>query len=40
MNMSEDGFHPGPVVYAAWADAIARIVLADRELLDGMQGAP
>ncbi|KQI71212.1 hypothetical protein AN191_14355 [Loktanella sp. 5RATIMAR09] len=39
-NMSKDGFHPGPAVYAAWAEAIARIILADRELLDGTQGAP
>ena len=22
-NMSEDGFHPGPVVYARWADRVA-----------------
>lgn len=33
-NMSEDGFHPGPVVYAAWAESIANIVLRDPELLD------
>ncbi|MEO1638387.1 MAG: SGNH/GDSL hydrolase family protein [Pseudomonadota bacterium] len=23
-NMSPDGFHPGPIVYAAWADRVAR----------------
>ncbi|PXW72604.1 lysophospholipase L1-like esterase [Loktanella sp. PT4BL] len=39
-NMSEDGFHPGPAVYAAWAKEIAQIILADRELLDGARGAP
>lgn len=39
-NMSEDGFHPGPAVYAVWANEIARIILADRELLDGTQDGP
>jgi lysophospholipase L1-like esterase len=39
-NMSEDGFHPGPVVYAVWAKEIAQIILTDLELLDGAQGAP
>lgn len=39
-NMSEDGFHPGPEVYAVWAKEIAQIILADRELLDGTQDAP
>ncbi len=33
-NMSADGFHPGPAVYAAWADAICAAVLADTPLLD------
>lgn len=39
-NMSDDGFHPGPTVYAVWAREIAQIILADRELLDGAHGAP
>ena len=39
-NMSEDGFHPGPTVYAAWAQEIAQIILAEPDLLDGTQGAP
>ncbi len=33
-NMSADGFHPGPSVYAAWADEICAAVLADQALLD------
>lgn len=33
-NMSPDGFHPGPAVYAAWADEVAAAVLADTALLD------
>lgn len=39
-NMSEDGFHPGPTVYAVWADEVAQIVLNDRDLLDAIQTAP
>lgn len=39
-NMSEDGFHPGPAVYATWAQAIAQTILDDPDLLDGAQGAP
>ncbi|MFT7105767.1 MAG: lysophospholipase L1-like esterase [Yoonia sp.] len=27
-NMSRDGFHPGPLVYAAWAKNVARVVQA------------
>ena len=27
-NMSRDGFHPGPVVYEAWAKNVARVVQA------------
>ncbi|MDX8351515.1 SGNH/GDSL hydrolase family protein [Cognatiyoonia sp. IB215182] len=34
-NMSEDGFHPGPLVYAAWADAVVAQVLDHQGLLDG-----
>jgi lysophospholipase L1-like esterase len=26
--MSRDGFHPGPVVYEAWAKNVARVVQA------------
>lgn len=33
-NMSQDGFHPGPAVYAAWADAICHALLDDAALLD------
>ena len=29
-NMAADGYHPGPQVYAAWADAIAAHIRADR----------
>ncbi|MCK0095312.1 SGNH/GDSL hydrolase family protein [Yoonia sp. F2084L] len=39
-NMSEDGFHPGPVVYAVWAEKIIDIVLSAPELLDAGQAAP
>lgn len=39
-NMSEDGFHPGPVVYAVWAQKITEIVLSAPELLDAGQAAP
>ena len=27
--MSEDGFHPGPAVYATWAERVAAAILAD-----------
>lgn len=27
--MAEDGYHPGPVLYARWADALARAIRAD-----------
>lgn len=33
-NMSPDGFHPGPVVYEAWAAVIADAILAQGGLLD------
>lgn len=39
-NMSADGYHPGPVVYARWAEEAARVILADPDLLDGAGGAP
>lgn len=28
-NMSADGFHPGAQIYAAWADAVARLLRRD-----------
>jgi lysophospholipase L1-like esterase len=28
-DMAEDGYHPGPVIYAAWARKIARQILSD-----------
>lgn len=28
-DMAEDGFHPGPVIYTAWAKEIARRILSD-----------
>lgn len=31
-NMAQDGFHPGPKVYAAWADMIVARIRADRGL--------
>jgi lysophospholipase L1-like esterase len=34
-NMSRDGFHPGPVVYAAWAEQVAAQIIAHPALLDG-----
>lgn len=30
--MAEDGFHPGPKVYATWADMVATQIRADRDL--------
>ncbi len=36
-NMSADGFHPGPSVYAAWADEICGVILSDPGLLDAAQ---
>lgn len=33
-NMSEDGFHPGPVVYAVWAEEVAQIILSEPDWLD------
>lgn len=39
-NMSADGFHPGPAVYAAWADAICDSLLDDPRLLDPACGRP
>lgn len=33
-NMSRDGFHPGPAVYAAWAKEVAAQILARPCLLD------
>lgn len=34
-NMSPDGFHPGPEVYAAWAKAAVGQIMAQPGLLDG-----
>lgn len=31
-NMAQDGFHPGPKVYASWADMIVTQIKADRGL--------
>ena len=28
-DMAEDGFHPGPVIYAAWAKEMARLIISD-----------
>ncbi|MCX7567029.1 SGNH/GDSL hydrolase family protein [Sulfitobacter sp. F26169L] len=28
-DMAEDGYHPGPVIYAAWANELARRILSD-----------
>lgn len=39
-NMSADGFHPGPTVYAAWADAVAQAIQHSPDLLDASSGAP
>lgn len=39
-NMSVDGFHPGPVVYAAWAEAVLQEIARHPELLDGADAAP
>jgi lysophospholipase L1-like esterase len=33
-NMSADGFHPGPTVYAAWADIVYTQITGDPALLD------
>lgn len=33
-NMSADGFHPGPSVYAAWADKVCAVIRSDPALLD------
>ena len=38
-NMSPDGYHPGPTVYAEWAEAIAQGVLRCQGLLDRRDGA-
>ncbi len=34
-NMAADGFHPGPAVYAAWADDIIALLRSETDLLDG-----
>jgi lysophospholipase L1-like esterase len=35
--MASDGFHPGPPIYAAWADRVAQRV---RESIRGHSHAP
>ncbi len=37
-NMSRDGFHPGPKVYARWAEKVVGAVMADPSLLDPVEG--
>lgn len=39
-NMSEDGFHPGPTVYAAWAQEVVRLIRSETDLLDATKGTP
>lgn len=39
-NMSADGFHPGPTVYAAWAKAVVELIATDARLLDGPDAKP
>lgn len=39
-NMAIDGFHPGPSVYAAWADEVVRLIMSEPDLLDGVQATP
>jgi len=31
-DMATDGFHPGPVIYALWAQEMARRILSDRQV--------
>ena len=31
-DMAEDGFHPGPIIYAAWAKEVARRIISDGPL--------
>lgn len=31
-DMAEDGFHPGPVIYAKWANEVARRIISDGPL--------
>ncbi len=33
-NMAADGFHPGPEVYAAWADTIIAVLARKTDLID------
>ena len=33
-NMARDGFHPGGIVYAAWAEMVVAAILQDPALLD------
>lgn len=39
-NMAIDGFHPGPTVYAAWAEEVVRLIKHETDLLDGAQATP
>ncbi|WP_159087027.1 SGNH/GDSL hydrolase family protein [Loktanella sp. Alg231-35] len=36
-NMAEDGFHPGPEVYAEWAKEVVALIRARTDLLDGLR---
>lgn len=37
--MAPDGFHPGPTIYAAWAQLLTEAILADRDA-DTARAAP
>jgi lysophospholipase L1-like esterase len=39
-NMAGDGFHPGPVVYAAWAKEVVQHIRSHPHLLDGANVTP
>jgi lysophospholipase L1-like esterase len=38
--MSTDGFHPGPTVYARWAELAAQVIMQEHALLDAAERAP
>lgn len=39
-NMAADGYHPGPEVYAAWADTIMAVIARHSNLLDPAPAKP
>ena len=39
-NMAIDGFHPGPSVYAAWAEEVVQLIRSEPDLLDGAKATP